>query len=38
MIRSVLFDFFGTLVEYSPSRRSQGYETTYVSLQPGSLS
>ena len=29
MIRGVLFDFFGTLVAYSPSRRTQGYEQTY---------
>jgi len=29
MIRGVLFDFFGTLVEYSASRRSQGFETTH---------
>jgi putative hydrolase of the HAD superfamily len=33
MIRGVLFDFFGTLVEYSPSRRSQGYETTHGILK-----
>jgi putative hydrolase of the HAD superfamily len=29
MISGVLFDFFGTLVEYSPSRRSQGFEMTH---------
>jgi putative hydrolase of the HAD superfamily len=33
MIRGVLFDFFGTLVEYSPSRRAQGYEKTYTLLK-----
>jgi putative hydrolase of the HAD superfamily len=33
MIRGVLFDFFGTLVEYSPSRRSQGYEKTHGILK-----
>ena len=33
MIRGVLFDFFGTLVEYSPSRRVQGYEKTYDLLK-----
>ncbi len=33
MIRGVLFDFFGTLVEYSPSRRTQGYEKTYGLLK-----
>lgn len=29
MIRGVLFDFFGTLVDYSPSRTAQGYQQTY---------
>ena len=33
MMRGVLFDFFGTLVEYSPSRRSQGYEKTHGILK-----
>ena len=33
MIRGVLFDFFGTLVEYSSSRRVQGYEKTYDLLK-----
>ena len=33
MIRGVLFDFFGTLVEYVPSRRTQGYEKTYGLLK-----
>jgi putative hydrolase of the HAD superfamily len=33
VIRGVLFDFFGTLVEYSPSRREQGYEQTYALLK-----
>jgi putative hydrolase of the HAD superfamily len=33
MIRGVLFDFFGTLVEYSPSRKVQGYEKTYELLK-----
>jgi putative hydrolase of the HAD superfamily len=33
MIRGVLFDFFGTLVEYSPSRRAQGYEKTHSLLK-----
>ena len=33
MIRGVLFDFFGTLVEYSPSRISQGYEKTHDILK-----
>jgi putative hydrolase of the HAD superfamily len=29
----VLFDFFGTLVDYSPSRIEQGYERTYALLR-----
>ena len=29
----VLFDFFGTLVEYSPSRTEQGYEQTHALLR-----
>jgi putative hydrolase of the HAD superfamily len=33
MIRGVLFDFFGTLVEYSPSRSSQGYGTSHGILK-----
>jgi putative hydrolase of the HAD superfamily len=33
MIRGLLFDFFGTLVEYSPSRRSQGFDTTHGILK-----
>ena len=32
MIRGVLFDFFGTLVDYSPGPRSQGFENTYALL------
>lgn len=33
MIRAVLFDFFGTLVDYSASRVEQGYHATYAMLQ-----
>jgi hypothetical protein len=33
MMRGMLFDFFGTLVQYSPSRRSQGYEKTHRILK-----
>lgn len=33
MIRGVLFDFFGTLIAYSPSRISQGYEKTHGILK-----
>jgi putative hydrolase of the HAD superfamily len=29
----VLFDFFGTLVEYSPSRTEQGYERSFALLR-----
>ncbi|MGP4095195.1 HAD family hydrolase [Nonomuraea sp. KM90] len=29
----ILFDFFGTLVEYSPSRTEQGYRSTYALLR-----
>lgn len=29
----VLFDFFGTLVDYSPSRTEQGYEQTHTLLR-----
>jgi putative hydrolase of the HAD superfamily len=32
MITGILFDFFGTLVEYSPSRVQQGYNATYELL------
>ncbi len=28
----VFFDFFGTLVDYSPSRTEQGYHRTHASL------
>jgi len=31
-VRAVLFDFFGTLVEYSPSRVEQGYHATHALL------
>ncbi|MFC5835803.1 HAD family hydrolase [Nonomuraea insulae] len=29
----ILFDFFGTLVDYSPSRTEQGYDSTYALLR-----
>ncbi|MFN8521677.1 MAG: HAD family hydrolase [Chloroflexota bacterium] len=29
VVRALLFDFFGTLVAYSPSRTEQGYERTH---------
>lgn len=32
MIEAILFDFFGTLVEYSPSRVEQGYHATHELL------
>ena len=32
MITAILFDFFGTLVEYSPSRVEQGYYATHELL------
>ena len=32
MIEAVLFDFFGTLVDYSPSRVEQGYPRTHALL------
>ena len=32
MITGILFDFFGTLVEYSPSRVEQGYHATHALL------
>ena len=32
MITAILFDFFGTLVEYSPSRVEQGYHATHELL------
>ena len=32
MITGILFDFFGTLVEYSPSRVEQGYYATHALL------
>lgn len=32
MITHLLFDFFGTLVEYSESRTEQGYERSYAML------
>lgn len=32
MITGILFDFFGTLVEYSPSRVKQGYAATHALL------
>ena len=32
MIAAILFDFFGTLVEYSPSRVEQGYHATHELL------
>jgi putative hydrolase of the HAD superfamily len=32
VIRGILFDFFGTLVEYSPSRVAQGYYATHALL------
>jgi len=38
MIQGVLFDFFGTLVAYSPSRRTQGYEKTYDLLKVQQIS
>ncbi len=33
MITHVLFDFFGTLVDYSPSRTEQGYEQSFALLR-----
>jgi len=33
MISHILFDFFGTLVDYSPSRTEQGYERTHRLLR-----
>ena len=33
MTKAILFDFFGTLVEYSTSRTEQGYHNTYALLQ-----
>ena len=40
MISHVLFDFFGTLVDYSPSRTRQGFEQSYrlLSKADGDLS
>jgi putative hydrolase of the HAD superfamily len=32
VITGILFDFFGTLVEYSPSRVAQGYHATHALL------
>jgi len=32
VITAILFDFFGTLVEYSPSRVEQGYHATHALL------
>ena len=32
MITAILFDFFGTLVDYSPSRVEQGYHATHALL------
>jgi putative hydrolase of the HAD superfamily len=32
MLRAILFDFFGTLVEYSASRIEQGYHATHAIL------
>ena len=32
MITAILFDFFGTLVDYSPSRVEQGYHATHELL------
>ncbi|WP_188197121.1 HAD family hydrolase [Nonomuraea sp. SYSU D8015] len=32
-ITHILFDFFGTLVEYSPSRTEQGYESSHALLR-----
>lgn len=33
MIDHILFDFFGTLVDYSPSRTEQGYSRSYALLR-----
>ena len=33
MARFIFFDFFGTLVSYSPSRREQGYKVSYRVLK-----
>jgi len=33
LITHILFDFFGTLVDYSPSRTEQGYERSFSLLQ-----
>jgi len=33
----VLFDFFGTLVEYSPSRTDQGYDRSFSLLRDAGL-
>jgi putative hydrolase of the HAD superfamily len=33
-VRAILFDFFGTLVDYSPSRTEQGYHRTHALLRP----
>ena len=37
MPEGVLFDFFGTLVEYSPSRSEQGYHDTHQLVVGGGL-
>ena len=33
MMTHILFDFFGTLVDYSPSHTEQGYEQSYSLVQ-----
>src|SRR5262245_6046931 len=38
MLRSIFFDFFGTLVDYSPSRREQGYDVSHGILRDAGAS
>lgn len=38
MIQGILFDFFGTLVEYSPNQVQQPYNTTYGLLRQQGIS
>ena len=37
MIKGILFDFFGTLVEYSASRVEQGYYATHKLLRTNGI-
>jgi putative hydrolase of the HAD superfamily len=38
MPQHIFFDFFGTLVSYSPSRRDQGYEVSHRTLREAGAS